>query len=332
MYADVIVDLQYGDCGKGKVANALCRDGDYTHVVRYNGGCNAGHTIYNNGKKIVTHHIPCGVLHGIRSVIGPGCVVSPTLFFKELEELKSSGFEDIEDLIKIAYNTHVITDFHLAQDSKETEIGTTRRGNGPAYRDKYARKGMRAEDIPELDPYLIDFHDEIHYPSKETNILFEGAQGFGLDIDWGEYPYVTSSHCTVGGAILNGVPPKSIRSVWGIAKCYETYVGAKEHEGSDPIFEEIRKIGEEFGATTGRPRQVNWMDWNLVERAVNINGVDKIVFNKMDVLDEVGEWSLILDESLYEFENSSDFEHWIKESCESMGVSEVFFSRNKEFI
>ena len=125
VYADVIVDLQYGDCGKGKIANALCRDGDYTHIIRYNGGCNAGHTIYNNGKKFVTHHIPCGVFHGIKSIIGPGCVLSPKLFFQELDELKQAGY-DVKNLVKISTNTHIITDFHLAQDSKDTTIGTTK--------------------------------------------------------------------------------------------------------------------------------------------------------------------------------------------------------------
>ena len=130
MLADVIVDLQYGDCGKGKVANALCKKEEYNYVIRYNGGCNAGHTIYNNGVKVVTHHIPCGVFHGITSIIGPGCVLSPELFFEELEELEKTT-KNIKDLVKIANNTHIITDFHLAQDSKETKIGTTRRGNGP---------------------------------------------------------------------------------------------------------------------------------------------------------------------------------------------------------
>ena len=331
MYADVIVDLQYGDCGKGKVANALCRDGDYTHIIRYNGGCNAGHTIFNKGKKFVTHHIPCGVFHGIKSVIGPGCVVSPSLFFEEVKELEDAGY-NCKDLIKIANNAHIITDFHLAQDARDTEIGTTKRGNGPAYRDKYARKGMRAEDIPELEPYIIDLHDELFYNPVPPKILFEGAQGFGLDVDWGDYPYVTSSHCTVGGAILKGVPATKIRNVWGVAKCYETYVGAKEHHGEDLIFNIIREYGEEFGATTGRPRQVNWMNWNLLERAININGVNKVVFNKMDILDKAEEWSLFLDDSVYEFESSNDFEHWIRESCEDLGAEEIFFSRNKEFI
>ena len=204
MLADVIVDLQYGDCGKGKVASHLCKINDYTHVIRYNGGCNAGHTIYHNGKKLITHHIPCGVLHGIKSIIGPGCVLNVDQFFREIKELEDAGIET-DGLIKVASNGHIITDFHLAQDKKDSEIGTTKRGNGPAYRDKYARKGMIALEMPDLSPYIIDMYEEIHNNEEydEIKILFEGAQGFGLDIDWGDYPYVTSSHCTVGGAILN---------------------------------------------------------------------------------------------------------------------------------
>ena len=264
MLADVIVDLQYGDCGKGKVANHLCKINDYTHVVRYNGGCNAGHTIYHNGQKLITHHIPCGVLHGIKSIIGPGCVLNVDQFFKEIEELEEAGIV-VDGLIKIASNVHIITDFHLAQDRRDSEIGTTKRGNGPAYRDKYARKGMIALEIPELSEYIIDMYQEIHNNEKydEVKILFEGAQGFGLDIDWGDYPYVTSSHCTVGGAILNGVPPKAIRDVWGVSKAYETYVGAKDFQGLDPELELIRELGDEYGATTGRPRQTNWLDLDM---------------------------------------------------------------------
>ena len=121
MLADVIVDLQYGDCGKGKVASHLCSINDYTHVIRYNGGCNAGHTIYHEGKKLITHHIPCGVLHGIKSIIGPGCVLNVDRFFEEIKELEDAGI-NTKDLIKISSNTHIITDFHVIQDSKDTEI------------------------------------------------------------------------------------------------------------------------------------------------------------------------------------------------------------------
>jgi adenylosuccinate synthase len=212
MIADVVVDLQYGDCGKGKVAHALCREHDYTHVIRYNGGCNAGHTIYHEGIKFVTHHIPCGVFFGIKSVIGPGCVIHVETFLQEIEELEKFGIP-ARDLVKIASNAHIITDFHRAQDKKDEDIGTTKRGNGPAYRDKYDRRGVRALEDPRLTDYIISLYHELYENEEIENIeiLFEGAQGFGLDIDWGDYPYVTSSHCTVGSAILNGVPPKLMK-------------------------------------------------------------------------------------------------------------------------
>lgn len=330
MIADVIVDLQYGDCGKGKVAHHLCKNNKYTHVIRYNGGCNAGHTIYHEGKKFITHHIPCGVFFGIPSIIGPGCVVDPDKFLKEVEELKSSGIDTSQ--IYISTNTHIITDFHRAEDSKDTDIGTTKRGNGPAYRDKYGRRGIRAIQVPELSDFLIDIYDELHVATKNPVILFEGAQGFGLDVDWGDYPYITSSHCTVGSALLNGVPPKAIRDVWGVAKAYETYVGAKDFGGKDDIFEEIREIGQEFGATTGRPRQINWLDLDLLKMASNINGVTKMVINKMDILEELNVWRMFDGVQLYEFENSEDMQHWIEENINSDYLEEIFFSRSPEYI
>jgi len=334
MLADVIVDLQYGDCGKGKVASHLCTTNDYTHVIRYNGGCNAGHTIYHKGNKIVTHHIPCGVLHGIKSIIGPGCVLNVDQFFKEIEELEEAGI-DTTGLIKIASNVHIITDFHMAQDSKDTEIGTTKRGNGPAYRDKYARKGMVALEMPMLAEYIIDIYEELHNNKDhdEVKVLFEGAQGFGLDIDWGDYPYVTSSHCTVGSAILNGVPPKAIRDVWGVSKIYETYVGAKEFQGLDSALEEIREIGEEYGATTGRPRQTNWLDLDMLEKAININGVTKLVVNKIDVLEEVQFWKLYEGINAVEFSSGNHMKEYIEEFVSLVDEEiEVLFSGNKNAI
>ena len=229
---DIIVDLQYGDCGKGKVTHALCKDKKYTHVIRYNGGANAGHTIFHNGKKFITHHIPAGIFFGIRSIIGSGCVVDPEGFLSEVKEIESAGIST-KDSLFIAKNTHIVTKEHKAEDANEGVIGTTRRGIGPAYRDKYARKSPRAEDIPELKPYLIDLYEEFEGSKKDSIVLAEGAQGFGLDIDWGDYPYVTSSHCTSGGALLNGFPPQSVRNIWGVAKVYETYVGKKEFEPKD---------------------------------------------------------------------------------------------------
>ncbi len=334
MLADVVVDLQYGDCGKGKITNYLCSIEDYTHVIRYNGGCNAGHTIYHEGKKIVTHHIPCGVLHGIRSVIGPGCVLNVNQFFKEIDELEEAGI-NTKGLIKIASNVNIITDFHIAEDKKDTEIGTTKRGNGPAYRDKYGRKGVLARDVGMLEEYIIDMYTELHENEEfeEVKILFEGAQGFGLDIDWGDYPYVTSSHCTVGSAVLNGVPPSSIRRVWGVAKVYETYVGAKDFHGIEPELNLIREVGEEYGATTGRPRQVNWLDLDLIKKAVNINGVDTVVFNKTDVLDEVKTWMLYDGINAFHFDSGEDMNYYIQDYINKFKPeTEVLFSGNKEII
>lgn len=325
MIADVIVDLQYGDCGKGKITHYLCSTGKYTHVVRYNGGCNAGHTIYHHGKKFVTHHIPAGVFFGVKSIIGPGCVVNPEQFFKEVEELEAGGLE-VRSLVKIAKNTHIITRSHLSDDSTDTTIGTTKRGNGPAYSDKYARTGVRAESVPELQEFLVDFLEEMH--QEGTIALFEGAQGFGLDIDWGDYPYVTSSHCTVAGAMLNGVPPKAIRNVWGVAKAYETYVGTKKFQGEDPIFDEICEIGEEYGATTGRKRQVNWMNWNLIDTAIKVNGVTHLVVNKMDVLREVDTWKALVDEKIHNFDSESDFLDFVLQNLAETGIS-VYFSGDK---
>lgn len=289
-FADVILDLQQGDSGKGKISNVLVQSNEYTHSVRFNGSNNAGHTIYVDGRKIVTHSIPAGVLHGVKSIIGPGCVVNVDHFFNELEEIRSAGINP-DGLVYIATNTHIITDSHLEEDRRDTKIGTTKRGNGPAYRDKYDRKGIRASEVRDLQPYLIDIYDEFH--GKEScSVLFEGAQGFYLDIDWGDYPYVTSSHCTVGSAVMNGVPPKKIRKVYGAAKIYETYVGTKKFEPDDPVFEKIRKLGNEYGATTGRPRQCNWLNLDNLVKAARINGVTDLVVSKMDIMRELDTWCL----------------------------------------
>lgn len=332
MIADVIVGLQFGDEGKGKVTHQLARNGNYTHVVRFNGGCNAGHTIYHEGKKFVTHHIPAGVFYGIRSVIGPGCVVNPKKLLEEIKELEDGGIE-VRKHLRIAANAHVITDFHIAEDKRDEDIGTTKTGNGPAYRDKYARKGVMALEIPEFEDFITDMYTELHdNPDFDLiEVLCEGAQGFGLDVDWGEYPYVTSSHCTIAGVVANGIPHKSIRDVWGVAKVYETYVGAKAFEdGDDPIFGEIREVGSEFGATTGRPRQISWMSIDLVKKSIKINGVNKVVFNKADILEEVGVWCVYDGMDAHDFESSEDFEQWILREVDEPEI--IIFSRSPEEI
>lgn len=327
--ADVVVGVQYGDEGKGKVTHHLASKGDYTHVIRYGGGCNAGHTIFHNGKKFVTHHIPAGIFFGIKSIIGSGCVINPEQFFKELCELREAGLP-VDDKLFIAGNCHVITDEHLVEDRKDTSIGTTKRGNGPAYRDKYSRAGIQASSLSILKPYITDLYEDFFQSGEEVNILCEGAQGFGLDIDWGDYPYVTSSHCNVGGAILNGIPPKSIDRVWGVAKVYETYVGAKQYQPANKeVFDRICSAGGEFGSTTGRRRQVNWMDINLLLKAVNLNGVTDLVINKVDILREVGEWGLI-NGRVTEFDSEGEFKTYVEKVIPS--DVKVYWSDNPERI
>jgi len=282
----------------------------------------------------VTHHIPAGVFFGVKSIIGPGCVVNLEQFFNEIHDLQEAGIETT-GMVFIASNAHIITESHLEEDGKDTKIGTTKRGNGPAYRDKYGRDGVRACDVPDLERYVIDVYDELHNNSKNPVILFEGAQGFGLDIDWGDYPYVTSSHCTVGSAILNGVPPQAVRKVYGVAKGYETYVGAKEFEPKKDakIFHEIREIGQEFGATTGRPRKCNWLDLDLLRKAIQINGVTHLIMNKMDVLKEVQTWRVRNgDLKALHFLSEQAMKEHIKEEAISCGVKELCFSYSPEGI
>ena len=332
MIADVVLGLQHGDEAKGKITHQLCSKGNYTHVIRFNGGCNAGHTIYHEGKKFVTHHIPAGVFYGIPSIIGPGCVVDPDQFFREIEELEAAGIE-AESLVSIAKNAHVITKLHKEEDGKDTKIGTTKRGNGPAYRDKYDRKGLRAEDLNCFEDYLVDIYEEL-YSKPDVEVLFEGAQGFGLDVDHGDYPYVTSSHCTTAAALLNGVPPQAVRNVWGVAKIYETYVGAKSFQPDDEIFDTIQEVGEEFGATTGRKRQCNWMNLQDLMKAVRMNGVTDLVFNKMDVLENVGEWKMYNGDNTIDFKDKEHLKSWITSylSFHSSGVNNIYFSGNKDRI
>ena len=332
-YVDVIVDLQAGDTGKGKVCNTLSeKHNEYTHVVRYNGGGNAGHTIYKNGKKIVTHFIPSGIVNGVKSIIGPGCVVNPIKLLQEIKQLEHSGIEVVGNLF-IDKRVHIITAEHIDRDSTDTKIGTTKTGNGPCYSDKYTRSGNRAENAEILESFIIDIYDELHN-GKDTKILFEGAQGFELDVDWGDYPYVTSSHCTVGSAVLNGVPPQKIRKVYGVCKAYNTYVGAKEFEKPSKIFDKIREVGNEYGSTTGRPRQIGWTNLDDVIKAANINGVTHMVVNKVDVLEKVGEFKVIHKGKEVNFVDKDFFKVFfdsaIKRYCPL--IREVIFSESMDTI
>lgn len=312
---DVVIGLQYGDEGKGKIANQMAASGKYDCVVRFNGGGNAGHTIYKDGKKIITHLVPCGVLHGIESIIGPGCVVNIDKFFEELKYLENNGFDT--SLVKIAKNAHIVTKEHIEEDAKDTKIGTTKTGNGPCYRDKFARTGLRADSFPELNPYFIGLANHIYNEPK--NFLAEGAQGYWLDIDFGQYPYVTSSNCGVGALINNGFSPKTLNKIIGVSKCYSTYVGNHQYSNDIPEFEKIREVGEEYGATTGRSRQINWLSLAEIIRAAKVNGVDKIIINKLDVLREIGNcWNVYDVHKLVKCNNEDEFKAYTSSVLQQM--------------
>ena len=321
--ADVVVDLQFGDCGKGKVVHHLAANGDYTHVMRFNGGSNAGHTIYHEGKKFITHLVPAGVFHGIKSIVGGACVVNINKLTREIEELEAAGIPAI-DLIRIARSAHIATNDHIEEEAGELKIGTTRTGNGPAYRDKHARTGKRAEAEDLLKHLTVDPYLALWGGEGRSHVLMEGAQGFGLDVDWGDYPYVSSSSCTVAAAVNAGVPPRNIKRVIGVAKPYVTYVGSKKFAGDHPDLSQIQKVGQEFGATTGRPRQCNWLNLPELSKATNINGVSWLIFNKTDVFEKVGNFRAVIsqDGAIRSYESIESFKEGVEglmfKSCPSL--------------
>ena len=333
--ADVVVDLQYGDCGKGKVVHSLASTLRYTHVMRFNGGSNAGHTIYHNGKKFVTHLVPAGVFYNTKSLVGGGCVIDVEKFNREISRLEEQGIP-ASKLTRVASNAHTVQKQHVEEEKSETKIGTTRTGNGPAYRDKHARTGKRAEQVESLEAFMVDVYEELWTGKKDVNVLMEGAQGFGLDVDWGDYPYVSSSTCTVSAAINAGIPPQNINRIIGVAKPYVTYVGAKKFAGSHPSLSKLQKIGQEYGATTGRPRQCNWLNLSELIKAANINGVTEIIFNKCDVFEEVGCFCLYENSSanLSVFTTMHAFKKYLEDKLKAncINLSEVVWSSSPHHI
>lgn len=292
----VVVGLQYGDEGKGKIIDYLCRDGYYRYVARYQGGNNAGHTVYlDNGKKVVLHQVPSGIFSRKTCFIGNGCVVDIDQLNEEIKMISDLRI-DTEGLIYVSPRAHVITKEHVTRD-KETNshIGTTNRGIGPAYEDKVGRKGLRVAGTPKspyIDRFLVE--DIVGDMIATGGVIFEGAQGTLLDVDHGTYPYVTSSNCTAGGAATGtGFPPHYINNCIGVAKAYTTRVGngPLPYELAISDAEAMRQLGGEFGATTGRPRRIAHMDLKELEYAIRINGCYKVYLTKLDVLYQYGGFS-----------------------------------------
>ena len=287
-FVDICVGLSWGDEGKGKIVSQLSNQYDF--VCRWAGGNNAGHTIYVNGNKYATHLIPSGVFHGIPSIIGPGCVVHKESFFDEINYLQKNGFNT--KLVKISPKAHIITEEHIEEDKQKYNkvLGTTAKGIGTCYSDKYARKGIRIQDRKE------EFKEYIWDEKLFGKVLCEGAQGFWLDINQGNYPYTTSSVTLPYGSCSLGFPPQKIRYIYGAVKIYDT------RSGIDPLFPEellndtelsqVIDIGEEYGVTTGRKRKVNWLNLDFLIKAINISGTTHVIVSKTDVLTRVDNFKL----------------------------------------
>ena len=335
MAVDLLLGLQWGDEGKGKIVDVLTKN--YDIIARFQGGPNAGHTLIFDGHKHVLHTIPSGIFHKTAlNVVGNGVVIDPVIFKKELENLDKHDI-DYESKLLISRKAHLILPTHRLLDAAsetskgKAKIGSTLKGIGPTYMDKTGRNGMRVGDL-ELENWkdkyqaltskhikMLDFFNvDIQYNLKELEeefckgvdklrrlqfidseeflnnavkenktILAEGAQGSLLDIDFGTYPYVTSSNTTAAGACTGlGVAPNRIGEVFGIFKAYTTRVGSGPFptELFDKDGVKMAKVGHEFGATTGRPRRCGWLDLVALKYAVDINGVTQLMMMKGDVL------------------------------------------------
>ncbi|MAG26414.1 hypothetical protein CMI47_12765 [Candidatus Pacearchaeota archaeon] len=317
-----VTDLRFGDCAKGKVVYNLAKN--YDIVLRHCGSQNAGHTIFHNNIKHVTHIIPTGIFWNKTSIIGPQCMLNVPALFDEIKELEKLNIDVVSNL-KIDYRAHIITDKHLKEDSNEIRIGTTRRGVGQCATDKFARIGTRAEDIPLLKQFLIDCTDYFYSQTQdEKTILCEGAQGYYLTIDSKYYPYVTSADVTLGSVIASGIPPQSIKSIYGVAKAYDTYVGTRKFQPTGAIFNKIADCGHEYGATTGRRRQCNWLNLDELIQAALVSGTTHIIINKIDVLELVGVYKLIHNKDIKEFSSIQDFKDFITHQIKTAFTNRQF--------
>jgi len=331
---DVLLGLQWGDEGKGKVVDVLTPN--YDVIARFQGGPNAGHTLEFEGQKYVLRSIPSGIFQGGKlNIIGNGVVLAPDLFMEEAKELEKSG-HDLKSRLHISKKAHLIMPTHRVLDRAlearkgDSKVGTTGKGIGPAYTDKVSRNGLRVGDLFEdfdkkyaankaaheatlaalgytdydiaddekrwmegieyLRQFeIVDSEHEINRLLREgKTVLCEGAQGTMLDVDFGSYPYVTSSNTICSGACSGlGIGPNKIGNVYGIMKAYCTRVGSGPFptELCDSVGDEIRRLGHEYGAVTGRDRRCGWIDLVALRYSIMINGVTQLIMMKSDVLD-----------------------------------------------
>ncbi|MGZ5244913.1 MAG: adenylosuccinate synthase, partial [Bacteroidia bacterium] len=354
MPVDLILGLQWGDEGKGKIVDLL--SDRYSVIARFQGGPNAGHTIIIGDKKFVLHQIPSGIIREkVTNVIGNGVVLDPVILRQEIEKLEAAGIE-VRSRLLVSRKANLILPTHRALDAAHEnkgdgeKIGSTLKGIGPTYQDKVGRFGLRIGDIfrPDFKELYnkkkerhlsilrgsgvdiqiddaawfdaIEFAKTLKYTDTEyflnekleagESILAEGAQGSLLDIDFGTYPYVTSSNTMSAAACTGlGIAPKHFRNVYGIFKAYCTRVGEGPFptELLDETGEFIRKAGKEFGSTTGRPRRCGWLDIPALNYAIMINGVTELIMMKLDVLNDLDELKISTNYSTGELKESARF-------------------------
>jgi adenylosuccinate synthase len=320
MIIDIILGCSYGDEGKGKVVNCLTEEHKYDLSVRFNGSCNAGHTVYIKGEKFVVHQLPVGILSNFGyTLITSDCLVDIEKLKKELEILTGKGIKTDGRLL-ISGAAHIITQTAIDYDRANNLIGTTGSGIGPTYADKMLRKGKRVYDFKEefesmgfkiVDMSEFWFSDFVKDNVK--SILLEGAQGFGLDINWtNNYPYCTSSTCTLAGAVNTGIQIKDIRNIYGIAKAYDTYVGTAKFQPDDDVnLVSIGDHGKEYGSTTGRRRQCNYLNLDSLKKSLYINNCNICIVNKVDILRDLNIYKVIDNNQVKTFTTWDEMKQYI---------------------
>lgn len=327
-HIDVVLGCSYGDEGKGKVVHDLLSKHNYDLCVRFNGSGNAGHTIYMNDQKVILHQIPIGILHsGVINLISSDCLINISKLQEELESIKHIGI-NISKRLYISKACHIITSEAIEYDKRHNTIGTTNSGIGPTYANKMLRTGKRVEDysqeLNQLGVELIDMR-KFWFSDLAKNvetILLEGAQGFELDINWtNHYPYCTSSTCTIGGAINTGIPINKLRNIYGISKIYDTYVGTRPFQpDNDKHLNLIGSLGKEFGSTTGRKRQCNYLNLDNLVEALKLNQCNICIINKVDIIQEVKIYKLYHLGVLLQFESLEDMKNYISRALEFVTV------------
>jgi adenylosuccinate synthase len=337
-YFDIVLGCSFGDEGKGKVVYDLLTKNNYNLCVRFNGGSNAGHTVYINNEKYVVHQLPIGVLiPSVYNLISSDAVLDIVKLREEIQQLNSKGI-DISGRLFVSKACHIITETAIEFDKQNNLVGTTGSGIGYTYSQKMLRTGKRAEEykveLAQLGIEVVDMRKfwKSQLVSKNVyKVLVEGAQGFELDINWtNNYPFCTSSNCTLSGAINIGIPLRKIRNIYGISKMYDTYVGTMKFEpDNDPVLQKIGELGKEFGSTTGRKRQCNYLNLDNLIDALTINQCNKCIINKTDIVELVGVFQLYHNQQLVQFKSMEQMKSYI---VSKLPFIDIVFSGNPNTI